>query len=68
MQKINKMKTKTINEQELTLIREKQLAERIINNVDNPDVSDESFNEDLLKLCTLNKLTESRWHMGDNEP
>jgi len=53
------MEKQTINEQELALIREKQLAKRIINNVDNPDVSDELFNEDLLKLCAFNKLTDS---------
>lgn len=49
----------TTEEQKLILIREEQLVKRIIANVDNPNVSDEDFNSDLLKLCTANQLTEN---------
>lgn len=51
---------KAINEKKLVLIRETQLANKLIRDVDNPDVSDESFNKDLLKLCQLNQLSESK--------
>jgi len=50
------MKTMTITEKELVLIRRRQLVDRLINNVDNPNISDANFNSDLLKLCVANKL------------
>jgi len=46
----------TITEKELVLIRRRQLVDRLINNVDNPNISDANFNSDLLKLCVANKL------------
>jgi len=54
MKNIDKM-----TEREFTILRQEQLAKKIINSVDNIDITDEEYLSDIIKLCEYNKLTSN---------